>query len=446
MNPAPGNPAVSPRAPESARVDPYSAMELPGSHLYAHPRVAPLIGQSASALLPILGAIESALREHQADIPGSIQAEWSVCLLGSVAMSRLAPFPADVDGAVHLALRSSAPVPDQAAAKSILAKASAACLVALVDAVADRAASILEFVNVETSIPVRVPEMPGRMGAYTAQWSREDLVIGTTLASLGSVPLIEVFEKGGNAVVSFAADLDGLRTVVDLRFEPVILCDETCGKRLASPGVCHWLGRLWASEESARRAAGLEREIAGSVRGYEPATVSIKIIDRSAADSLAEGRRAAKALKHAVLALGLVGEAAAAEALSAPLRSWIGQAATIATRLALLVQQARGHWAAPDVLAHQATLLRARLSAVPVAEAHADDLQRLRIATDLWDSGSGMEPDDPSRWASLHRAAQGLADCSNAAALAWLRQHADAFRLLPMLSAAVRAAASGSAT
>ncbi len=444
MNPVTEPFERAPRNPDpgAGRIDPYALGEIAGSRLFAHPRVAALSNESIGRFRPLLAGIEASIPKT---VPGSVDttlAECVVSLMGGCAAVRLAPHLTDIDTVVHVAFRSGAPISSQEAAKDTLAQSSAASLVALVESLASRPVEpMLEFVNVETSIPVNVPEAPGRTGGFVANWSREDLVIGSTLASLGTVPLKDVFLRGGNAVVSLATDFDGLRTVLDLRFEPVILSEAASGRRLASPGVCHWLGRVWGSEESAKRAVRLEQEIARTLPGYDPAAASIRIIDRNAAEALTVGGRAAKALKQAVLALGLLGEIERAEALASPLRSWMGEAASIAGRLALLVKHARGHWSDHGVLAEEAALLRARLNSVSTAGAAENDLNRLRATTDLWDSSADSGPDDPRRWSGLHRVARTLAECSDLPALGWLRGHADLVAPLPMLSGAIRAAA-----
>ncbi len=430
--------SVDPRAIPGA--GPRAPVEVADSGFFGHPLLERLADASISEYLPAARTIETALGSAAGAIHPSVRAEFTLALFGTSVMTRLVTLPADVDFVLHVSLGFDRVPSSEEQQRSIIADAMPAIVTAMVDGVGrGQRGPALQFVNLNIFLPLTHPNFPGETKKYCCSWSREDICIGSTLASLGVITMREAFFRRGEATLTLAADIGGLRTLVDIRIDPLIAAAE--GPRRITPAAHRtWAGKACTSMDAAAAAALVEQDVARSTPGYDHETSALRLRDQLAATRLNEGKPV-KALKYAIQALAFGGQMACAMEFAPFLRSRGGVAAAIGARLSNLVASARRHWADKSKLSRSVIDLRERAitllgGAGPPSAAPMDE-EKLCSALREWESVVFAAPFGSKHWAAMAQVSSAFTGVADHGAVALLRSRGTALTSLPGLRATV---------
>ncbi len=421
----------------------FEAVEIAASGLWGHPVVNSLADETIAAYRPAFEALDRLSREATAALHPAIQTEFTPALYGTSVMTRFVALPADIDFVLHTSIVADQAPSNEPHLRRMVADHLPAVILALSEALPESGESQrLEFVHLKVFVPLTHAGFPGQVRKYCCAFSREDVHIGTCNASLGAISLHEALLRGGEAVLTLAASFHELRTLIDVRIDPVFA--PRIGNRIITPAAHRtWTGKALLSRDRADAAAALERDVMRTIPGYNPSISGLQLRDGIAAARLNEGKPL-KAVKYAIQALAYGGHLERALRVAPFLRSAACRLASLGGRLSNLVAQARYPWAPKERLLAEAGRLEESVRPLvsenepgaSVSSVSRDGdalLQRLASAT----HGS---PDDPRVWASLWSLSGELSEGASADSRTLIHEHGSTLEPLGKLLAAAHAA------
>jgi len=428
------NSADSPRRSTIESPDQYAIVEVAGSGLFGHPLLRSLASPSVSMFRPALVSFEAAVAAAVNAMRTGPAIDCAAVLLGTSVLTRVASVPADIDILVYFSVDESQA--DASADARVRADTIARFLTVLSDSVCARGGeNPLAFVRLNVFVPLTHSGYPGAVKEYCCSWSREDLQIGSTVASLGSIELQEALGRGGQPVLTLSTALEGAPIMIDVRLDlyrrsgtglvPTVMDAHTT-----------WAGTLATSPRGAR----LPQEVEQSMLQRDPsATAQSAALHRREAHAVLKAgpRRYPKALKYAVQGLAFGGHIESAMVLARFLGSRECVSASFGSRLANLLTAARRRWtdraSLHDATRRLAAEARARLQA-PHDPGHASPPDgNMSEFLERWERDAKSDPRDPRTWASLGQTARGLQSLADLPALGFLRANFDALEAMPKL-------------